>query len=121
MNGDVGMLEKIQDGYATISFETKKLILDISQLDGMDLSYALTVHKSQGSECDEILLLLPSGSVSMASRELAYTAITRAKKKVVILEVKGMLDNFLNAEGNMRRNCGLLYQFKETNLKSATT
>ena len=116
MNGDVGMLEKIQDGYATISFETKKLILDISQLDGMDLSYALTVHKSQGSECDEVLLLLPSGSVSMASRELAYTAITRAKKKVVILEVKGMLDNFLNAEGNMRRNCGLLYQLKETNV-----
>lgn len=107
MNGDVGVIESIQDGYATISYEAKKLILDVSQMDGMDLAYALTVHKSQGAECDNVLLLLPQDAISMAGRELIYTAITRAKKNVVIIETQGMLEQFLAEGDTIRRQCGL--------------
>lgn len=112
MNGDVGVFKESRDGYVTIVFETKTLILEISQLDGMELAYALTVHKSQGAECDNVVLLLPKGSMPMTSRELIYTAITRAKKRVVILETKGMLERFLETDGNGRRQCGLLSRLK---------
>lgn len=107
MNGDVGYIKDFHDGYVTFAFESKTLVLEIAQLDGIELAYATTVHKSQGAECDSVLLILPSGSSSMASRELLHTAITRAKKRVYILEVSGMVDKFLEAEGKNVRNCGL--------------
>ena len=107
MNGDVGQITQINYGSFTIVFSDKTLHLSVGNTDGMTLAYALTFHKSQGAEADEVLILLPSESAMMASRELLYTAITRAKKKVRLIAVPEVLDAYLAAATRSRRNCGL--------------
>ena len=107
MNGDVGQITYIGYGSFTIVFADKTLKLSVGKTDGMTLAYALTFHKSQGAEADNVLILLPSESAVMASRELLYTAITRAKKKVRMIAVPDVLDAYLAAAKRSRRNCGL--------------
>lgn len=107
MNGDVGTISALHDGWVKIAFADKSLYVTIGQLDGMKLSYALTFHKSQGAECEHVLIILPSGAKTMASRELLYTAITRARKKVWLLAIDEVLDAYLKADKNSKRDCGL--------------
>ena len=58
--------------------------MSVRQLPEHSCAYALTVHKSQGSEFDEVLLVLPSSENPVLTRELVYTGITRARKRVTI-------------------------------------
>ncbi|MEJ2729550.1 MAG: ATP-binding domain-containing protein, partial [Deltaproteobacteria bacterium] len=55
--------------------------------------YAMTVHKSQGSEFDEVLLILPDSDFPILTRELIYTALTRARKKITILGSRSIIRN----------------------------
>ena len=114
MNGDVGTIISETDGYFKISFADKILTLDSSEVDGMGLAYALTVHKSQGAECDNLMIILPEQSYTMASRELLYTAVTRAKKKVAIVYVSGMLEKFVKNDKKNLRECGLIKSITDT-------
>lgn len=108
MNGDIGVIRDIQGDEIRIDFPEKSLLLDKNALGGIGLAYALTFHKSQGAECDDIMIVLPSRASVMASRELLYTAVTRAKNKVWLAAVDGVLENFLNGVRRTKRNCGLL-------------
>ena len=89
MNGDLGVLEhhpamdQIHFHYCTVPAVLCPKI---------EPAFAMTVHKSQGSEFDRVLLLIPPGA--MVDRRLLYTAITRAKRQVVIM---GAISDFLNA------------------------
>lgn len=107
MNGDVGIIKEIQNGVLHIMFSDKELKLEIFELDDMDLAYALTVHKSQGAECEYALIVLPEESACMASREILYTAITRAKRGVMIWSVEGLLLKYIQGTGKARRDCSL--------------
>ena len=60
-------------------------------IEHVDLAYALTVHKSQGSEFENVIIVLPKDQPGMLTRNLIYTAVTRAKKKVWIIEEAGAL------------------------------
>ena len=55
------------------------------QLEHVEVAHALTIHKSQGSEFDEVVVVLPPASSRLASRELLYTAVTRARTRVVVV------------------------------------
>ncbi len=55
------------------------------QLDQLELAYAVTVHKSQGSEFEAVILVLPEGSDRLSYRSLLYTAVTRAKKLLILV------------------------------------
>ena len=70
---------------------------DESLLDDLELAYCMSVHKSQGSEFDAVVLPLISGPPMLMTRNLLYTAVTRAKRLVVIVGrescVRGMVDN----------------------------
>ncbi len=85
-NGDTGLLWKDEAGLLAAYFPEqdglKKVAL--SRLPEFELAYALTVHKSQGSEFDNVLLCLPSYVSDNISKELIYTGITRAKSQVII-------------------------------------
>jgi len=90
-----------------IDFVDKSLNIATAKTDGMNLSYALTFHKSQGAESDEILIVLPSQATRMATRELLYTAVTRARKKVFIMATEGVLESYMLESKKARRECGL--------------
>ena len=86
-NGDVGLIWPDDEGQLKLWFRVEGLglrALSLSQLTDHTTAYAMTVHKSQGSEFDQVLLILPSQISPVCSRELVYTAITRAMSKVEI-------------------------------------
>ncbi|MDR2093355.1 MAG: exodeoxyribonuclease V subunit alpha [Azoarcus sp.] len=86
-NGDIGLCLPDADGAARVFFPTTDGLyraLPPQRLPEHDTAFALTVHKSQGSEFAEVLFLLPARPSRVLSRELLYTAITRATRRVVI-------------------------------------
>lgn len=114
-NGDVGLvfntqcqeeLSPDQVCYFLIDDTVKELPLSL--LSGYEVSYALSVHKSQGSEFQDVVLLLPPGSENFG-REVAYTGITRAKKRVRILSDEETMSLILSKTG--MRSSGLSTRF----------
>ncbi len=85
-NGDVGVICKPRDGAPTAYFHGHEGIraLPVSRLPPHETVFAMTVHKSQGSEMDRIALVLPSRPSPILTRELVYTAVSRARRRVDI-------------------------------------
>ncbi len=98
-NGDMGIIADIslKDKMMTIIFDDKEVEYPFANLDRLDLAYAVTVHKSQGSEFPVVILALASFAPMLMYRNLLYTAVTRAKDLVVIVgrseEIKRMVEN----------------------------
>lgn len=84
-NGDIGWVDRIQDGVTYVSFDGRAVSYREDELEGLTLAYAATVHKSQGSEFPAVVLILHRSQFMMLTRPLLYTAITRAKRLVVIV------------------------------------
>ena len=85
-NGDVGSITQIDPAMETVTvlFDDREADYDFSQLGELELAYAMTVHKSQGSEYRCVILSAWSGSAYLLNRSILYTAITRAKELLVI-------------------------------------
>jgi exodeoxyribonuclease V alpha subunit len=86
-NGDLGIVEDYHaaDKLLLVNYDGWIVEYAADELDELTLSYAVSVHKSQGSEYDVVILCLLPGHARMLSRELFYTAITRARKKLILL------------------------------------
>ena len=85
-NGDIGVLTAADSGAMQVCFMDRESIRYVNpyKLGHCETVYAMTVHKSQGSEFDNILVILPDNINPVLSRELIYTAVTRASKSVTI-------------------------------------
>ena len=86
-NGDVGTIRRIDTELEimTILFDDREADYDFTQLNELELAYAMTVHKSQGSEYRAVVLSAWNGSPYLLSRSILYTAITRAKELLIIV------------------------------------
>jgi exodeoxyribonuclease V alpha subunit len=87
-NGDVGYIENIDEEKQTLTVifdEERKVIYENIYLDEIDLAYAMTIHKSQGSEFPVVIVPMFMGAPLLMNRNLFYTAITRAKQLVVLV------------------------------------
>lgn len=84
-NGDIGTITHIGKEHITIKMESGFVEVPNVYLDDVVLAYASTVHKSQGSEYQTVIIALPSEPVSMLQRNILYTAVTRAKKQVILI------------------------------------
>ncbi len=120
MNGDIGEIIDIvnnPDGdYMRISFDDRVVKYSASNLDNLSLAYAMSVHKSQGSEFDNVIIpILPAYSIMLRKR-IIYTAITRAKKNVFILGDSKLLDQSL-LKKEYERQTTLSYRIKDNVLK----
>lgn len=98
VNGEIGYIEEIdsQNQTITVNFEGKNIILEEEQIETLRLAYAITVHKSQGSEWKSVIYCC-FGETVMNKKPLVYTAITRAKKSLVVV---GDIDAFVNCIHN---------------------
>ncbi|MCI6937657.1 MAG: ATP-dependent RecD-like DNA helicase [Clostridiales bacterium] len=108
-NGDVGTIQSIDTGSETLTvlFDDRVAEYDFTQLNELEPAYAMTVHKSQGSEYRAVVLAAWNGSPYLLSRSILYTAITRARELLVIVgreETVGVMVE--NAKKN-RRYSGL--------------
>ncbi len=109
-NGDVGVMIKDADETYRVFFHRSGTYtsLPVSLLPAWELAFAMTVHKSQGSEFDDVLLVLPDDETHrLLTREIVYTGITRAKKRVILYGTETALDTALNRK--IERQSGLMW------------
>lgn len=106
-NGDVGIIEDSDEQFVYVKFFKEKIAIPKSNVQDMDLAYACTVHKSQGSEYDTVIISLPETPSVMLKRNLLYTAITRAKKRIVIVTQKSCIDKSINTAIDSNRKSAL--------------
>ncbi len=114
-NGDIGTVVGINE-------EARELIIDFdgykevtypfSWLDEVEHAYAMTVHKSQGSEFPIVIMVLPHQNSPLSKRNLLYTGITRAKKAVVLIGTEEQLEKMVKDDSNKERNSGLAIRIK---------
>lgn len=89
-NGDIGYIEKInkESGEIAINFDGFSVDYEMSELDQISLAYAITIHKSQGSEYHTVIMPILTQHFIMLNKNLIYTGITRAKKRLIIIGQK---------------------------------
>lgn len=88
MNGDVGLVWHVPGSAPSVYFERpgrEPLSIAPAHLPGHETAFAMTIHKSQGSEFEHVAVVLPPADSPLASRELLYTAITRARRQVTLI------------------------------------
>ncbi len=108
-NGDIGKIKalNVEDKTALVDFDGKDLAYDASALDHLTLSYACTIHKSQGSEYPAVIVPVSTQHFVMLHRNLIYTAITRGKRLVVLVGSRRALDMAVRNVRDQSRHCGL--------------
>ena len=108
-NGDIGTVTAIdlQAELMTVVFEDKLVDYEFAQLGELELAYALTVHKSQGSEYRAVVLALWSGSPYLLSRSVLYTAITRARELLILVGREEVVAAMTENAKKNRRYTGL--------------
>ncbi|HVR40641.1 MAG TPA: ATP-binding domain-containing protein, partial [Thermoanaerobaculia bacterium] len=87
----------------TVSFDGRRVVYNDTDLDELALAYAITIHKSQGSEYPAVVIPLLTQHFVMLSRNLVYTAVTRGKKLVVIAGEKAALQKAVSTASTRRR------------------
>ena len=110
-NGDIGTISYIdlQNKQLYIDFDDRTAYYDFSDSDQLELAYAITVHKSQGSEFEAVLLVLTDMTPLLQYRNLLYTAVTRARRLLVVVGNEQVLDNMVNNNKRAGRYSGLKY------------
>ncbi len=109
-NGDVGIIKEINETAKTIVVEyddLRRVTYAMNGLDEIELAYALTIHKAQGSEYPAVLMPLLTGPKMLLNRNLLYTGVTRAKSCVTILGSKETVNQMIANESEQKRYTGL--------------
>jgi exodeoxyribonuclease V alpha subunit len=118
-NGDIGAIRKVDEPEREVRvvFEGREVRYDFQELDELALSYATTIHKSQGSEYPAVVIVLHHQHHVMLQRNLLYTAITRGQRLVVIVGSKRALGRAV-ANASVRERHSMLADRLRTALES---
>lgn len=108
-NGDIGNIVKVnmEDRELTVKFDDREVVYDVTELDELSLAYAVTIHKSQGSEYPIVVMPFTMSHFVMLQRNLLYTGVTRAKKILVLVGEKKAVFYAIKNETTTGRNTGL--------------
>jgi len=119
-NGDTGIIREINlfAEQITVEFDEGRMVeYTFSQLEELELAYAITIHKSQGSEYPAVVMPLLTGPKMLMNRNLLYTAVTRAKNCVTIVGSQDIVQIMIDNESEQRRYSGLSNRIHELYLK----
>ena len=114
-NGEIGTIINIDEKEKQIEIQfddNKKVLYEFSELDQIEHSYAITIHKAQGSEFDVVIMVIPPTSPMLLTRNLLYTGITRAKKLLIIVSTEKVIEFMIQNVDSRKRNTGLEYKLK---------
>ena len=114
-NGDVGIVLKVdvQMEILTVLFDDREADYDFTQLNELELAYAMTVHKSQGSEYRAVVLSAWNASAYLLSRSILYTAITRARELLIIVGREETVTTMTQNAKTGRRYSGLKLRLQQ--------
>ena len=109
-NGDIGTIERINPGAENIEirFDDRHVVYEFNLLEELEMAYAITVHKSQGSEYPIVIIPLGSTAPMLLSRNLLYTAVTRAQSMVILVGREGVLRTMVQNNRQSMRYTGLV-------------
>ena len=113
-NGDIGQVVKIDplEREVAVSFTPREVVYDFGELDELALAYAITIHKSQGSEFPAVVIPLAMQHYLLLQRNLVYTGVTRGKQLVVLVGQKKALATAVRNNRTEQRFSGLLARLK---------
>jgi exodeoxyribonuclease V alpha subunit len=106
-NGDIGIVAAIKEGELLIRFDGRPITYQTSELEELQLAYAVSVHKYQGSECPCVIIPFHTAHFKLLQRNLLYTAITRARKLVILIGTKQAIGMAVNNAEGLERHTGL--------------
>jgi exodeoxyribonuclease V alpha subunit len=113
-NGDIGVIDMISDDFVKVCFDNEKIVdYANDNLDELEHAYAITVHKSQGSEFPVVLMPIISGPPMLYTRNLLYTGVTRAKELLVLIGDGNTIRHMINNNDIKKRNTGLKYKLNK--------
>lgn len=115
-NGDIGVIREINEYASTVLVEFdegKRVTYRYEELNELELAYAVTIHKSQGSEYPAVIIPLLGVPGLLTYRNLLYTAVTRATKCVTILGSEVIMQSMILGENKQKRYTGLLFRIRE--------
>ncbi len=113
-NGDVGQITEVSDNgeYLVVCFDERHVIYDKEMLKDLELAYAMTVHKSQGSEYRAVIFAAMNAAPSLMVRGVLYTAITRARELLVMVGDDAAVRNMTANDRQQRRYSGLKWRLR---------
>ncbi len=115
-NGDIGMVKEINTaaGLVTVEFDDKRCVeYSFKQLEELELAYAITIHKSQGSEYPAVIIPLLTGPRMLMNRNLLYTAVTRARKCVTLVGSEKVFGDMIANRTEQNRYTSLRRRIEE--------
>ena len=115
-NGELGRIDKInkEDKTIRVKFDDGKIATyESTDLDQLEHAYAITVHKSQGSEFDVVILVVGQSAPMLLTRNLIYTAMTRAKKLLIIIGSASIVNYMIQNNTTKHRNTGLKFKLEQ--------
>lgn len=115
-NGDIGIIQTVDNdsGHLHVLFDAERLVsYDFSNLDALESAFAMTVHKSQGSEFPIIILPMTRFPPMLATRNLLYTAVTRAKKSAILVGMPAACSAMVDNDTIAERRSGLAYRLSK--------
>lgn len=116
-NGEIGTITNINEKEKNIriKFDDDKVCwYEFNDLEQIDHSYCITIHKAQGSEFDVVIMIVPQAAPMLLTRNLLYTGLTRAKKLLIVIGNDRVVDFMINNVDSKKRNTGLEYKLKNT-------
>ena len=118
-NGEIGTITNINEKEKNIriKFDDDKVCwYEFNELEQIEHSYCITIHKAQGSEFDVVIMIIPQTAPMLLTRNLLYTGLTRAKKLLIVIGNAQILDYMLKNTDSKKRNTGLEYKLHQANI-----
>ncbi len=115
-NGEVGTILNINEKEKNImvKFDDEKVCwYQYNELEQLEHSYCITIHKAQGSEFDVVIMLIPQAAPMLLTRNLLYTGITRAKKLLIVIGNDKVVDYMIRNVDSKKRNTGLEFKLRK--------
>lgn len=119
-NGDIGTITKVdmEERELTVRYDDRDVVYDVTELDELSLAYAVTIHKSQGSEYPIVVMPFTMSHFVMLQRNLLYTGVTRAKKILVLVGEKKAVYYAIRNETTTKRNTYLAQRLRTESKES---
>lgn len=111
-NGDIGYVKEVYPNRLKIEFDDKLVEIKNDQMSDVKLSYAFTVHKSQGSEAKYVIMPIVPAHTFMLNRNIIYTGITRAKQKMIMVGSKDTFYKAIKQQKRHERETGLNFELQ---------
>ena len=114
-NGEMGTITNIneKEKNVRVKFDDEKVCwYEFNELEQIEHSYCITIHKAQGSEFDVVIMIIPQAAPMLLTRNLLYTGLTRAKKLLIVIGNDKIVDYMINNVDSKKRNTGLSYKLQ---------